>query len=139
MIADLVQPSPVAAFFVFVFTALGTAATVVATSLMLARQVPTKLLAAMKELQERVDSNDRDVRSLIADWKSTINDLESLEESIEKKRRKVSGYVAKDKQQAAAAVPAAPPSPDQMLAHYRQQTYGGANGGFARGFGGGGQ
>ena len=78
---------------------------------------------AVSDLDERVHACEVQARRLTADWATTIESLEGLEASIEKKRRQAAASASRANGQSKQEEHQ-PASPSDLLAALNQRIYG---------------
>ncbi len=124
----LTTATPIAAIAISCFLALFGVGVVLVVSSYSARTLPARLENRVQELDATVSVIEQNAIELRGQWATTIENLEALETSIEKKRRQLAASASKAKrsQEAIEEIEQPPQAydPQQQLIALRSQIYG---------------
>lgn len=124
----LTTATPIAAIAISCFLALFGVGVVLVVSSLSARTLPSKIENRVQELDATVSVIEQNAIELRGQWATTIENLEALEASIEKKRRQLAASASKAKQAEQAVLQAeeqpASFDPQAQLIALRSQIYG---------------
>ncbi len=119
----LLTATPLAALFVSVFVAAASIGTALVVRSIVARSLPQRAMQAVESLEERCHQLELDWNRVRGDLAVSVENLEQLEESIERKRKRAAASASKAEAARSDQTPE-PAGPDELLSQLRQRIYG---------------
>ena len=95
---------------------------------MIARTLPGRVREDVETAESRLTNVEREMIELKGQWAVTLEQLEAIEASVEKKRRSNAAYISRMKQEQQNADGDEPATMEDQLAAIRRQVYGASNG-----------